>query len=131
MCLDSSKTKQKAFIRDLKFGKDKYVELWKVFDLDAEGNLVAQFHNYNFNKGKNTARGTCIREYLGGKSGYQYEPGFHCFIGRESAISWKKDAKNNYGRERIIKSIKVRKSWITNIGYQDDHLVLVCKHIVI
>jgi len=131
MCLDSSKTKQKAFIRDLKFGKDKYVKLWKVFDVDEEDNLVAQFHDYKFKKGKNTAKGEFIKTYSGGKSDYQYKPGFHCFSNKKDAEAWEFESNNMYNRKRVVLPVKVRKSWITNVGIQSGNLVLVCKHIFI
>lgn len=134
MCLGHGQVKKRTFIKKLKFEEDKYIKLWKLFDIDKEGNLVAQFHDYTFQKGKNTATGKTITTYKGYISNYQYKPGFHCFIDKKDAEKWLKQIRPT-GRSRTIVPVKVRKSWITNVGYQefqfDYRLALVCKHIFI
>lgn len=134
MCLDHGETKKRAFIRNLKFGKDKYIKLWKVFDINEDGEMVAQFNAYTFQKGKNTAEGKIVKTYKGYEASYQYELGFHCFLTKKDCEDWLEVVRRT-GRSRIIKPVKIKKSWITNIGHQEFQfsykLVIVCKHIVI
>lgn len=133
MCLGYGKKKseQRDFIRDLKFGKDKYIKLWKVFDLDEDSKLVGQFHRFNFCKGKNTASGKVVKNLDRSKSSHQYIPGFHCWLTKSNAEWWRENALFTGGNKRVVKFVKVKKSWITHIGWQDEELVLVCKHIII
>ena len=137
MCLNYSMSarEQKSEIDKLEVKEDGYVWLWKVFDVDSEGNLVAQFNDYDFYEGKNTAKGKIVKAYNGSKASYQYTPGFHAFFNKDDAEWWERESK--YTRaDRIVVPIKVKKSWITTIGFQDigwaDFIkVVVCKHIII
>lgn len=131
MCLDYV-NKQKKHIRNLEARVDGYIWLWKVFDLDVNDNLIAQFQNYNFYEGKNTARGEKIYDFSGYISHHQYEPGFHCFTTKSEAETWAMNSRNDKKRKRIVVPIKVRRTWITATGCQDflgD--IIVCKHIII
>lgn len=137
MCLDilSEKSIKEATIEKLEFDKDGYTQLWKVFDIgdkeSNEGHLLAQFHNFSFKKGKNTAEGDIIFDFMGWESSVRYEPGFHCFLTEKEAGTWQHDVVGKYNRKRIVVPVKVKKSWITSIGIQDDMNVTVCKHIFI
>lgn len=131
MCLNSIENKPKKVIGKLKLRKDGYIRLWKVFDVDANDNLVAQFHEYSFYEGKNTATGVTVWDYQGDKAYYQYGLGFHCFGTKKDAEEWKEDSCNDHCRERTVVPIKVKKSWITTVGYQSGDTVFVCKHIFI
>lgn len=132
MCLGvvSEQTEQKKVIRELEIREDGYVWLWKVFDLDIDDNLVAQFNEYDFYEGKNTARGKYAKYSNGEPCIEQYEPGFHCFDKEEDANRWIRNARST-NRERVIVPIQVKKSWITSTGWQSGKHVIVCKHIVI
>ena len=129
MCLESLGSHQKKCIKKLETREDGYVWLWKVFDLDKEDNLVAQFHDYNFYEGKNTAEGDVVLDLNKYRSSLQYKLGFHCFTTENDAHDWLEEIIDT-GRNRVIVPVKVRKTWITAIGYQGG-LVVVCKHIII
>ena len=131
MCLDHLHHDSKNVIDTLakKADGDGYIWLWKVFDVKTDDTLVAQFHNYSFYEGKNTARGKIAKELYGDKADVQYTPGFHCYITKTNARYWKKVSRDN-NREKIIVPIKVKKEWITSVGYQAG-IVVVCKHIII
>jgi hypothetical protein len=133
MCLDilSNKVNKKSHIADLAIEKDGYICMWKVFDVDKDDNLVAQFHNYNFYEGKNTARGKIILNFDGDEARVKYEPGFHCFKDEEEAANWSQGCNNDSGRERVTYPIKVKREWITSVGSQGWRRVFVCKHIFI
>lgn len=131
MCLERGKKQKREFIRKLQLGKDKYIKLWKVIDINKDGEMVAQFHDYTFQVGKNTANGIYIKAYNGEEAEYQYEPGFHCFLSKANAERWKDDANNDYNRKRVVMFVKAKKSWITNVGMQSNKIVIVCEHIVI
>lgn len=135
MCLECAgqAKEQKKYIRDLEVREDGYVWLWKIFNLDFEDNLVAQFQNYAFYEGKNTAEGDTIYEYDSEiEAGCQYEPGFHCLDTEEAAMTWGDNSRNDKGGERIVVPVQVRRTWVTTVGYQDGAgRVFVCKHIII
>jgi hypothetical protein len=134
MCLESNfGTKNvKSIIRKLETRVDGYVWLWKVFDVDEFGNLIAQFQDYSFYEGKNTAEGNRINDYYGLRAYCQYEPGFHCFAKEYEAEDWALESRNNYHRDRIVVPVKVKKTWITTVGWQEvAGDVIVCKHIII
>ena len=69
MCLDAVKrpAEAKRVTKDMDIKKDKYVKLWKVFCIDENDCLVAQFKKYQFYKGKNTAKGEVITNLYGKK----------------------------------------------------------------
>jgi hypothetical protein len=131
MCLKHLDPRASIVIERLtdKADEDGYIWLWKVFDVKEDDTLVSQYHDYSFYEGKNTARGKFIKTYLGARSPLQYEPGFHCFTKKADAKYWKKYSADK-DRERIIVPIKVKKEWITSVGYQAG-TVIVCKHIII
>ena len=131
MCLRVVFDMIKPAVNALDVRADGYIWLWKVFDIDEDDNLIAQFNKYSFYEGKNTAKGKIVKEFDGIKSDTQYEPGFHCFVYEGDAHDWKHTSRNDRGRERIVVPIKVRKSWITAYGTQSRCDVIVCKHIII
>ncbi len=133
MCLTSNyRGNKQHYIKDLETRVDGYIWLWKLFALDEEDNLIAQFQKYDFYEGKNTAKGKVIKSFHGYRSDCQYEPGFHCFASEEQAINWDSNSRNDENEERVVVPIKVRRTWITTIGYQDSAgKVIVCKHIII
>ena len=130
MCLDCIDVDSKKVIRRLESREDGYIWLWKVFDLDKYGNLVGQFHKYDFYEGKNTAGNIKIMNYQNFIADVQYEPGFHCCLTKKEAEAWLENSVDT-NRERVVVPIKVRRTWITTIGYQEKALVVVCKHIII
>ena len=131
MCLEHLHFGSKNVIDTLvkKADEEGYIWLWKVFEVKLDDTLVAQFHDYSFYEGKNTARGRIAKELDGDKAVVQYTPGFHCCINKIDARWWKKVSRDNH-REKIIVPIKVKKEWITAVGYQGG-IVIVCKHIII
>ena len=130
MCLAIvySKKRTTQLVKDLEAREDGYIWLWKVFEVDVDDNLVAQFHDYSFYEGKNTAKGKVALKLNGTASSYQYEPGFHCFEDYEDACYWERNSEGIC--DKIVVPIKVRKSWITSAGWQ-ERPVFVCKHIII
>lgn len=131
MCIDciEPRTERRNITKGLPFRKDRYVTLWKVFDIH-DNKLIAQFNDYEFQTGKNTATGKVIKAYSGGVADIQYKPGFHCFTNRKDANEWKNSCRNS-DRQRVIKTVKIRKGWITGIGEQGGLTVVICKHIII
>jgi len=135
MCLDTGEKGKEAkkFVKSLKMTKDKYITLWKVFDINDEGNLISQFYDYKFTEGKNTADEKEIKDLSGLKALYQYKSGFHCFADEASAERWTSGSINEFNRDRVVKPVKVRKTWITSIGWQSGAggTIAICKHIII
>jgi len=135
MCLDVVKrpAEAKRVTRNMDIKKDKYVKLWKVFCIDENDCLVAQFKKYQFYEGKNTARGEAITNMHGDKiySREQYTPGFHSFTSKKDAERWINISNDFSGLKREIYPVRIKKAWVTNIGVQNGKVVVVSKHIVI
>ena len=67
MCLDviHNEKDQKEIVKNLKTRKDDYVIVYKVFCVDYDDNLIAQFEDYDFYEGKNTSKSKYITNFLG------------------------------------------------------------------
>ena len=134
MCLNTRKKlkEKKAFIKSLKPERDGYIWLWKVFGCWSNGELTGQFKRYDFYEGLNVAKGTVIRDLYGDEDYTQYTPGFHCFTTKGAAIWWMNNSNTRraLGVERIIAPVKVRKSWITDVGVQSNRTAVVCKKMI-
>lgn len=136
MCVSwvMARAERRIITKKLSFGKDRYVTLWKVFDIKSNNKqiekLQAQFNEYIFTIGKNTAEGKHITNTLGGWEDVQYTPGFHCFMYKSDAENWKDGCVYQHV-ERIVLPVKIRKGWITSMGKQNGFTVIVCKHIII
>ncbi len=135
MCLASVhyEIKRKEIIEKLKLRKDKYMTVYKIFAVGEGGNLLAVFKNYQFYEGKNTAEGEVIFDIRGSKSYTQYKPGFHSFLNRKGAEKWKENCNFGFTKssELVVYPVRIRKSWITTVGWQGGQDVIVSKHIVI
>ena len=134
MCLDAVRkpAEAKRVTRDLDIKKDKYVRLWKVFCIDKDGCLVAQFKKYQFYEGKNTAKGETITNIHGRKdNNIQYTPGFHSFTTKHDAEGWINISNDFLRLKKEVYPVRIKKAWITDIGVQGGRVVVVSKHIVI
>ena len=133
LCKIHTEEQRKRTINKLKFSKEGYKTVYKVFGVDDDGNLIAQFVDYKFRKGKNTARNKYIIGLDGDKEFHQYTPGFHAFLTKGKATKWISNC--NWTRAKsgklIVKSVKIKKEWITDIGRQSHSNVVVSKHIII
>ena len=135
MCLSviHSLEKRAETISKLKVRKDGYTTVYKVFGVDNEDNLIAQFKDYAFYEGKNTARCKYVTTLTGAKELGQYQPGFHSFLTKGSATQWMRDCNIPFckSREMVVYPVKIKKEWITGTGYQNGATVIVSKHMVI
>ncbi len=119
MCLSTIKPNLKKEVAKLKIESDGYIWLAKTFNVRT-GFLTGACREFEFYKGKNTAKGGII-----GRRNNRYKAGFHCYLTKKAARTW-------YGWQGWV---KVKPEWITAIGFQNgggvSAIVVVCKHIII
>lgn len=135
MCIDHihGKDNKEITINKLKPDKDGYITVYKVFCVNEKKELVPQFKDYKFHEGKNTAKGIYISNPVGHKEFTQYKPGFHSFTNEKAAQEWIDESNIAYlnSPEMVVCPVKIRKTWITDTGFQNGDRVIVSKHIVI
>lgn len=119
MCLSIvyPKEKQNNIVKDLT-KKGGWITVWKV----VRKNLRSDCHNFPFVTGINKSP---HRKVVMVTYGQKYAPYFHSWQSKVGARHWGVNED-----EKIIKC-KVRPSWITVIGSQDVHNVIVSRKIVI
>lgn len=110
MCLQTIRPDLEKEVNKLKKDSKGYIKLWKVFSVNRKDELRGIFYDRTFYDGKNTS-----------KEG----PGFHCFTSITGAKNWWP------GLNLLTVPVKVKPTWIKNVGTQAGRRAVTCKHIII